>query len=315
MVFFQCNFFLLIWVWPWYGPEQSLEKIRSDLVLGADVKCKQSEAERRLSNLELKAGLLPELRKIINTPKVRSTGKQVELNPSVKTRVPQDSWIWTGSWVPGQMNCPICYPWLAYQETQDPEKGRESLYTPEGGITQRLELLHLQKCWLGWVMAAPGDTSDKEPDDADVRDTGSIPGWGRAPEGGNGNPLHYSCLKNSMDRTRVAKSQIRLERLGRKHTLLFGGFPGSPVVKHPPANAEGAGVVGSVSGLGRSPGGGHGNPSSIHAWEIPWTEEPGGLQSTGSQRFGHNWVTEHTHTAGPRICESRFGKHCTREQY
>ena len=28
--------------------------------------------------------------------------------------------------------------------------------------------------------------------------------------------------------------------------------------------------------------------SSILAWEIPWTEEPGGLQSTGSQRAGHD---------------------------
>ena len=187
------------------------------------MKCKQSEAERRLSNLELKAGLLPELRKIINTPKVRSIGKQVELNPSVKTRVPQDSWIWTGSWVPGQMNCPICYPWLAYQETQDPEKGTESPYTPEGGITQRLELLHLQKCWLGWVMAAPGDTSDKEPDNADVRDTGSIPRWGRAPEGGNGNPLHYSCLKNPIDRTRGCKeSDTTGETWQKAHTAIWG---------------------------------------------------------------------------------------------
>ena len=33
----------------------------------------------------------------------------------------------------------------------------------------------------------------------DIRDTGSIPGWGRSPGGGNGNPLHYSCLGNSMD--------------------------------------------------------------------------------------------------------------------
>ena len=38
--------------------------------------------------------------------------------------------------------------------------------------------------------------------------------------------------------------------------------------------------------------------SSIFAWRIPWTEEPGGLQSMGSQRVGHNWATEcvHTHT-------------------
>ena len=31
--------------------------------------------------------------------------------------------------------------------------------------------------------------------------------------------------------------------------------------------------------------------SSIFAWRIPWMEEPGGLQSTGSQRVGHNWAT------------------------
>ena len=29
--------------------------------------------------------------------------------------------------------------------------------------------------------------------------------------------------------------------------------------------------------------------SSICVWRIPWTEEPGGLQSMGSQRVGHNW--------------------------
>ena len=35
--------------------------------------------------------------------------------------------------------------------------------------------------------------------------------------------------------------------------------------------------------------------SNILAWRIPWTEEPGGLQSMGSQRVGHDWVTN-THT-------------------
>ena len=47
-----------------------------------------------------------------------------------------------------------------------------------------------------------------------VGDTGSVPGWGRSPEGGNGNPLQYSCLENPMDRGAwqatvhgVAKSQ------------------------------------------------------------------------------------------------------------
>ena len=32
--------------------------------------------------------------------------------------------------------------------------------------------------------------------------------------------------------------------------------------------------------------------SSILAWEIPQAEEPGGLQSTGSQRVGHEWATK-----------------------
>ena len=34
----------------------------------------------------------------------------------------------------------------------------------------------------------------------DIRDVGSIPGWGRSPGGGHGNPLQYSCQENSMDR-------------------------------------------------------------------------------------------------------------------
>ena len=36
-------------------------------------------------------------------------------------------------------------------------------------------------------------------------------------------------------------------------------------------------------------------PSSILAWKIPWTEEPGGLQSMGSKRVGQDLTTEHTH--------------------
>ena len=50
-----------------------------------------------------------------------------------------------------------------------------------------------------------------------VGDSGLIPGWGRSPGGGNGNPLQYSCLENFMDRGaqrctvhRVAKSRTRL---------------------------------------------------------------------------------------------------------
>ena len=43
---------------------------------------------------------------------------------------------------------------------------------------------------------------------------------------------------------------------------------------------------------GRSPGAGNGNPLHILAWRIPWTEEPGGLQSMEWQRLRHGLVTK-----------------------
>ena len=51
------------------------------------------------------------------------------------------------------------------------------------------------------------------------------------------------------------------------------------VVKNLPANAGGVRVAGSIPGSGRSTGGGHGSPLSSLAWRIPWTKEPGRLQS------------------------------------
>jgi len=48
-------------------------------------------------------------------------------------------------------------------------------------------------------MGFPGDSVVKNPP-ANAGDAGSIPGSGRSPGGGNGNPLQYSCLENSMDR-------------------------------------------------------------------------------------------------------------------
>ena len=53
------------------------------------------------------------------------------------------------------------------------------------------------------------------------------------------------------------------------------------MVKNLPANARG---MGSIPGLGTSPGEGMATHSCILAWEIPWAEEPGGLQSMGLQK-------------------------------
>ena len=44
--------------------------------------------------------------------------------------------------------------------------------------------------------------------------------------------------------------------------------------------------------------------SSIIAWRIPWTEEPGGLQSMGSQRFGYDWATNRQHTLGDTVAKT-----------
>ena len=67
------------------------------------------------------------------------------------------------------------------------------------------------------------------------------------------------------------------------------------MVKNPPANAGEQRDSGSIPGSGRSPGGGHGNPLQYFCWRISWTEEPGGLQSIGSQRVRHD-VKDLAHT-------------------
>ena len=99
---------------------------------------------------------------------------------------------------------------------------------------------------------------------------------------GNGNPLQYSCLENPVDRGawwaavhRVTQSQTRLKRLSSSRRVL---------VPHNPCLEKGMATH-----------------SSILAWRIPWTEEPGELQSIGSQGVGHDGSSlacacTHTHT-------------------
>ena len=65
-------------------------------------------------------------------------------------------------------------------------------------------------------------------------------------------------------------------------STLAKGFLGGSVVKNPPANVGDTGDA--VLEMATH--------SSILAWEIPWTEEPGGLKSMGSQRDGQDLVTE-----------------------
>jgi len=84
-------------------------------------------------------------------------------------------------------------------------------------------------------------------------DMSVIPRWGRSTRGRHGNPLQYSCL-------------------GKSHGQR------SPVGYNPWDRKE----------LTEKAMASH---SSTLAWKIPWTEEPGRLQSMGSRRVGHDWAT------------------------
>ena len=95
-------------------------------------------------------------------------------------------------------------------------------------------------------------------------DLGLIPGSGRSPGEGNGNPLQYSCLENSMDKGAwwatvhgVTKSRTQL------NDFTFT-FPLHALEKEMATH------------------------SSVLAWKIPGTAEPGGLPSMGSHRVGHD---------------------------
>ena len=90
-------------------------------------------------------------------------------------------------------------------------------------------------------------------------DPGSIPGSGRSPGEGNGNPLQYSwtSLVAQMVKRLPIMRETWVWSLGREDLLE------KEIAIH----------------------------SSTLAWKIPWMEEPGKLQSMGSQRVGHDWAT------------------------
>ena len=76
------------------------------------------------------------------------------------------------------------------------------------------------------------------------------------------------------------------------------GFPGGNSGKESPAKAGGAQFLRCKEPLEKEVA----TSSSILAYEIPRIEEPGRLQSTGSQRVGHDWETEHNVCACYVLC-------------
>ena len=91
-------------------------------------------------------------------------------------------------------------------------------FRPPGDLSeQRIKLTSLSSPALaGWFFPSCLAVNNQL---ANPRDVGSVPGSGRSPGGGHGNPLQYSCLENPMDKGawwatvhRVAKSRTRLSR-------------------------------------------------------------------------------------------------------
>ena len=84
------------------------------------------------------------------------------------------------------------------------------------------------------------------------------------------------------------------EGIGYHFSSVLGGFRGGSDSKESACNT---GDLGLITGLGRPLEEGMGTHSVFLPGESPWTEEPGGLQSMGSQRVGHDRATKHG-TAG-----------------
>ena len=95
----------------------------------------------------------------------------------------------------------------------------------------------------------------------------------------------------------VTKSRTRLSNWTELNWCWLWGFPGGSEIKNLPAIQETIQemLVWSL-GLEDFLEEGMATHSNILAWRIPWTEKPGRLQSTGSERVRHNWSDlAHTH--------------------
>ena len=89
--------------------------------------------------------------------------------------------------------------------------------------------------------------------------------------------------------------------------MLHQVFPGGSDGKESSCNV---GDLGLIPELGRSPGGEYGNPFQysyllFFTGTTPWTEVPGRLQTTGSQRIGHDQTTKHSSVHCPIVYHSQ----------
>ena len=109
----------------------------------------------------------------------------------------------------------------------------------------------------------PGGSDDKA-SACNAGDPGLIPGLGRSPGEGNGNPLQYSCLENSMDGGAWQAAVLSVAKRQAQQSDFTFPFHFHALEKEMATH------------------------SSVLAWRIPGTGEPGGLPSMGSHRVRYN---------------------------
>ena len=107
--------------------------------------------------------------------------------------------------------------------------------------------------------------------------------------GGGGSPLQAEEGQGAGCGFHLSFHRINREQASNLGSKELGGFPGGSVVKNLPANV---GDLSSIPGLGRSPAEGNGNLLQNCCLENPMDRGPGGLQSMGSWRVGHDWSAE-----------------------
>ena len=140
--------------------------------------------------------------------------------------------------------------------------------------TSSEELTHWKRPWCWEGLGAGGEEDDRH-------------GW-------MASPTRWSCVwvdsgswwwtgRPGMLRF-MGSQRLRRDWATELNWSFSRGIPSGSVVKNPSTNAGDSGDMGSIPGSGRSPGVGNGNPLQYSCWKIPWTEEPGGIQSTGSQK-------------------------------
>ena len=121
-----------------------------------------------------------------------------------------------------------------------------------GVLVTLLLCLHPQGC----LRRGPGGSHRT------VGDSGSIPGSGRSPGGGHGDPLQCSCLENPRDGGAwwAAIYGVTQSRGGVSGVSSSCGARGGFLPRHDKESACNVGDPGSIPGSGRSPGEGNGNP-------------------------------------------------------